>query len=416
MNYITGGVSAAQGFTAAGIHCGIKESPQPDGNQDPSAPAQKKDLLMILSDTPCSAAAVFTKNIVQAAPIAVSKENIRQGKLRGIIANSGNANACAPNGYEHAQRMVKAAAAASGLSPSDFGVASTGVIGVELNIGAVEAAVPALVEALSDTGSSDAATAMLTTDLSTKEIAVRVQLDGVPVSIGAIAKGSGMIHPNMGTMLCFCTTDCAIDTELLQKTLEKVVSKTFNRISVDGDTSTNDSCFLLANGKAGNPPLQEGTPAYEAFYGALLHVMEYEARKIAADGEGASRLITCTVREAEDEEQAEQIAKAVISSALVKTAVFGADANWGRILCAAGYSGASFDPQKISVRFRSQGGELLVCEKGAGLSFSEHLAKKVLSQGEVTILVDLAAGEEEVSCWGCDLTYDYVKINGDYRS
>ena len=417
MKEITGGVTAPLGFTAAGLHCGVKQSPLPDGNAPLAAPAAlKKDLALILSETACAAAAVYTKNQVQAAPIHVSRTHLADGRARGIVANSGNANACAPLGLENARRMAAAAARATGLDPEDFAVASTGVIGVTLNIEAIEAGIPQAAASLSKDGSADAGTAILTTDLVTKELAVSLELGGKTVTIGAIAKGSGMIHPNMGTMLCFCTTDCAIDASLLQKTLEQVVNKTFNRITVDGDTSTNDTCFLLANGLAGNAPLQEGTPDYEAFCAALHHIFRYEARKIAGDGEGASHLITCTVEGAATEEKAEAMAKAVVGSSLVKAAIFGADANWGRVLCAIGYSGAHFDPEAVTVQFVSEAGEVTVCEGGRGLAFDEALAKEVLTPWEITILVTLTEGAAAATCWGCDLTYDYVKINGDYRS
>ncbi len=417
MKYIQGGVCAPLGFTAAGIHCGVKVSPLSDGNQAPASdPIPKKDLALILSDCICNAAAVYTRNQVKAAPIFISQKHLADGKARGVVCNSGNANACAPLGLENALKMTQLAAGATGLSPEDFAVASTGVIGVTLNIAAIEKGMPQAAAQLSKEGSKDASGAILTTDLVEKEIAVSVELGGKTVTIGAIAKGSGMIHPNMGTMLSFVTTDCAIDTPLLQKALGEITAKTFNRISVDGDTSTNDTCFVFANGKAGNAPLTEGTPDYETFYQALYTVMEYEAKAIAGDGEGASRLITCTVEGAKTEEKAEQMAKSVITSPLVKTAMFGADANWGRVLCAVGYSGAAFDPQDVSVKFSSAAGELTVCEKGAGLSFPEDVAKVVLSEREITILVTLTEGSQSATCWGCDLTYDYVKINGDYRS
>jgi len=415
MRYIDGGVAAPLGFTAAGVFCGVKKGSVPDGNDAPS-PSQKKDLALILSDCDCVAAAVYTKNQVKAAPIYISQQHLADGGARGIIANSGNANACAPQGMENALRMAKAAAAATGLSPEDFLVASTGVIGVTLNIEAIEKGTPLAAAALSKSGSHDASNAILTTDLVEKELAVSIELGGKTVSIGAIAKGSGMIHPNMGTMLCFATTDCAIDSALLQKTLTKIVTKTFNRITVDGDSSTNDTCFVLANGKAGNSPLQEGTADYDTFYAALYTVFEYEAKQIAGDGEGASRLITCTVEKAETEEKAELMAKAVVGSSLVKAAMFGADANWGRVLCAIGYSGASFNPEAIDVKFLSKAGEITVCQNGAGLPFDEDLAKGILTEKEVTILVTMQEGAEAATCWGCDLTYDYVKINGDYRS
>ena len=411
MNIITGGVTAPKGFKAAGLHCGIKDNfttPQPE----------KKDLAMILSEVPCAAAGTYTRNVVKADPVILTKEHLADHKAQGIIFDSGNANACAPKGMENAQRMAQAAAAATGLQPQDFAVCSTGIIGVELNIDAIEKGVPALVASLADTpeASSDAAHAILTTDLKVKEIAVTVELGGKTVTLGAIAKGSGMIHPNMGTMLCGVTTDCAIDGEILQTMLREVVSKTFNRITVDGDTSTNDTCVVLANGLAGNPTITGPGPDYDTFCAALRHVCEYEAKMIASDGEGAGRLITCTVQGAESEEQAELMAKAVVRSPLVKCAVFGTDANWGRVLCAVGYSGAAFDPKDVEVKFISQAGQLLVCSGGQGVPFDEDVAKTVLSQDEVVILVTLTAGTASCSCWGCDLTYDYVKINGDYRS
>ena len=411
MNIITGGVTAPKGFQAAGIHCGIKDNfttPQPD----------KKDLAMILSSVPCAAAGTYTRNVVKADPVILTKEHLADHQARGIIFDSGNANACAPKGRENAQRMAQAAAAATGLRPQDFAVCSTGIIGVELNIQAIEKGVPSLVAALaySPQASLDAAHAILTTDLKVKEIAVTVELGGKTVTIGAIAKGSGMIHPNMGTMLCGITTDCAIDGALLQDMLRQVVTKTFNRITVDGDTSTNDTCVVLANGLAGNPAITGPGEDYDIFFAALRHVCEYEAKMIASDGEGAGRLITCTVMGAETEEQAEQMAKAVVRSPLVKCAVFGTDANWGRVLCAIGYSGAQFDPKDVEVKFLSRAGELLVCAGGQGVAFDEALAKRVLSEDEVVIQVTLTSGSATCSCWGCDLTYDYVKINGDYRS
>jgi glutamate N-acetyltransferase/amino-acid N-acetyltransferase len=417
MNYISGGVAAPIGFTAAGVYCGVKKKGVPDGNDAPiEMAAQKKDLALIVSERDCAAAAVYTKNQVKAAPIYVSQQHLANGCARGIVANSGNANACAPQGMENALKMANMAAKVTGLKPEDFAVASTGVIGVTLNVAAIEAGLPVAANTLSKDGSHNASNAILTTDTAEKEIAVSIELGGKTVTIGAIAKGSGMIHPNMGTMLCFTTTDCAIDAPLLQKTLSKIVTKTFNRITVDGDSSTNDTCFVLANGMAGNPPLQEGTKDYETFYDALYAVYEYEAKKIAADGEGASRLITCTVENAETEDKAEQMSKAVVGSSLVKAAMFGADANWGRVLCAIGYSGASFDPESIDVRFQSKAGDLLVCQNGAGLTFDEAMAKKILLENEVTILVSMHEGTASATCWGCDLTYDYVKINGEYRN
>ena len=411
MNIISGGVTAAQGFRAAGMHCGVKDNfaaPQPD----------KKDLAMVLSEVPCTAAGTYTSNVVKADPVILTQAYLADGKAQGVILDSGNANACAPKGEENAKKMAAAAAAATGLKPEDFAVCSTGVIGVELNISAIEAAVPTLVKALANTpaAGTDAAHAIMTTDTYTKEIAVTVDIGGKPVTLGAMAKGSGMIHPNMGTMLCVVTTDCAIDGSVLQPMLREVVAKTFNRITVDGDTSTNDTCVVLANGLAGNAPISGPGKEYDAFYAALRTVLEYEAKAIAGDGEGAGRLVTCTVEGAATEEKAEAMAKAVVRSPLVKTAMFGADANWGRVLCAIGYSGADFDPKDVAVKFLSSAGELPVCDRGQGVPFDEGKAKTVLSEKEVTIVVTLHEGSADCSCWGCDLTYDYVKINGDYRS
>ena len=411
MTLIAGGVTAAQGFRAAGMHCGVKDNfatPQPD----------KKDLAMVLSEVPCTAAGTYTSNVVKADPVILTQAHLADGKAQGVILDSGNANACAPKGEENAKKMAAAAAAATGLKPEDFAVCSTGVIGVELNISAIEAAVPALVKALANTpaAGTDAAHAIMTTDTYTKEIAVTVDIGGKPVTLGAMAKGSGMIHPNMGTMLCVVTTDCAIDGSVLQPMLREVVAKTFNRITVDGDTSTNDTCVVLANGLAGNAPISGPGKEYDAFYAALRTVLEYEAKAIAGDGEGAGRLVTCTVEGAATEEKAEAMAKAVVRSPLVKTAMFGADANWGRVLCAIGYSGADFDPKDVAVKFLSSAGELPVCDRGQGVPFDEGKAKTVLSEKEVTIVVTLHEGSADCSCWGCDLTYDYVKINGDYRS
>lgn len=411
MNIITGGVTAPKGFQAAGIHCGIKDNfttPQPD----------KKDLAMILSSVPCAAAGTYTRNVVKADPVILTKEHLADHQARGIIFDSGNANACAPKGRENAQRMAQAAAAATGLQPQDFAVCSTGIIGVELNIQAIEKGVPSLVAALADTpqASLDAAHAILTTDLKVKEIAVTVELGGKTVTIGAIAKGSGMIHPNMGTMLCFVTTDCAITREMLSEALREVVPRTFNRVTVDGDTSTNDMCAVLANGMAGNPLIEWKDDGYTVFLKALRQLCQELARAIAGDGEGASRLITCAVREARSEESAERLAKAVVGSPLVKAAMFGADANWGRVLCAMGYSKAPFRPEYVDISFSSAVGAVAVCRGGMGLDFDEEAARSILSQDEVVIDVHLHEGEHEATCWGCDLTYEYVKINGDYRT
>lgn len=405
MKQSSGGVTAAKGFRAWGVHCGVK-----------SHNVDKKDLAIILSERECNAAAVYTMNRVKAAPIYVTMDHLEDGTAWGIIANSGNANACCPLSHENAELMCQYAAAATGHKPGDFVVASTGVIGQTLNVAAIEKGVPEVVAGLTADGSDAAAHAIMTTDTSKKEIAVSLTVGGKNVTIGAIAKGSGMIHPNMGTMLCFITTDCAITHEMLSEALHETVPKTFNRVTVDGDTSTNDMCVVLANGMAENPQIEWKDDNYTVFQKALRHVCEYLARCIAGDGEGASRLITCTVRSARSEESAERLAKAVVGSPLVKAAMFGSDANWGRVLCAMGYSKAPFRPEYVDVKFASDVGEVLVCQQGMGLDFDEEAAKSILSQDEVIIDIDLHEGQDTATCWGCDLTYDYVKINGDYRT
>ena len=420
MKQISGGVAAPKGFTASGVHCGVKKG-KGDGNQPPMSKMPevlegKKDLALIVSEQPCTAAAVYTMNRVKAAPLYVTMDHLENGEAQAIVANSGNANACAPNSHEHAEKMCELAAQATGLKASDFVVASTGVIGQELNIAAIQAGLPACAAALSKDGSDAAANAIMTTDTVKKELAVTCSIGGKTVTIGAIAKGSGMIHPNMGTMLCFVTTDCAITQELLADALHEIVPRTFNRVTIDGDTSTNDMCVVLANGMAENSLIEWKDDGYTVFYKTLYSVFEQMARSIAADGEGASKLITCTVRKARSEETAERLAKAVVSSSLVKAAMFGSDANWGRVLCAMGYSKAPFRPEYVDVKFSSAVGEILVCQQGAGVDFDEETAKSILSQDEVVIDVDLNEGEHEATCWGCDLTYDYVKINGDYRT
>ena len=407
LNFIDGGVCAAQGFRAAGVHVGVK-----------THAAWKKDVALIVSDTDCAAAAVFTKNVVKAAPIHVDLAHLKDGRARAVIANSGNANACAPHGEEYAERMCAAAAKAIGCAAEDVLVSSTGVIGQTINIQVIEEGVPALYGSLeaSPAASDAAAHAIMTTDTEKKEAAVETVVGGKTVRLGGIAKGSGMIHPNMGTMLCFLTTDCAISQEMLQEALEEVVRTTFNRISVDGDTSTNDTCCLLANGLAGNKEITEKNDHYVDFVMKLHEICYLLARSMAKDGEGAKHLITCTVRGAAGEEQAETIAKSVISSTLTKAAIFGCDANWGRVLCAMGYSGEKFDPEKVDVSFASDAGEILVCQQGRGLAFDEDLAKKILTEDEVDIDITMSEGDESCTCWGCDITYDYIKINGDYRT
>ena len=403
LNHISGGVTAAQGFRAGAVRCGIKAS------------SQKDDTAVIVSDVPCTAAAVYTTNRVKAAPILVTREHLTDHTARAVIVNSGNANACAPEGPENARREAAACAALLGIDETDVVVCSTGVIGQRINIECIEENLHNIV--LTADGSDAAANAIMTTDTVPKTVAVEFNVGGKTCRMGGICKGSGMIHPNMGTMLCFITTDCAVDGELLQSLLLAAVKKSFNRVSVDGDTSTNDTCCVLANGMAGNAPVADPASAdCAAFAEALEAVCVALARKIAGDGEGATKLITCTVSGASDEQTAEGLAKAVCASSLVKAAMFGADANWGRILCAMGYSGETFDPEGVDVAFSSAAGSVAICAKGRALNFDEDIAKKVLLEPEVTIEVTLYEGEASVTAWGCDLTYDYVRINGDYRT
>ena len=406
LNQISGGVCAAKGFTAAGVHCGVKAGSSPD----------KNDLALILSEKECAAAATYTMNRVKAAPLYVTMDHLENGVAWGVVANSGNANACCPQSHENAEAMSTAAAAATGREPGDFVVASTGVIGQTINISAIQAGLPQAAAALSADGSDAAAHAIMTTDTVKKEIAVSLTIGGKEVRLGAIAKGSGMIHPNMGTMLAFITTDCAITHEMLSDALHEVVARTFNRVTVDGDTSTNDMCVVLANGMAGNSLIEWKDQDYETFLAALEEVCRHLSRAIAGDGEGASKLVTCKMHGARSEESAERLAKAVVGSSLVKAAMFGADANWGRVLCAMGYSKAPFRPEHVDVSFCSQAGSILVCKQGDGVDFDEDKAKTILTEKEVIIDVDLHEGDESAECWGCDLTYDYVKINGDYRT
>ena len=406
LNQISGGVCAAKGFTAAGVHCGVKAGSRPD----------KNDLALILSEKECAAAATYTMNRVKAAPLYVTMDHLENGVAWGVVANSGNANACCPQSHENAEAMSVSAAAATGREPGDFVVASTGVIGQTINISAIQAGLPQAAAALSADGSDAAAHAIMTTDTVKKEIAVSLTIGGKEVRLGAIAKGSGMIHPNMGTMLAFITTDCAITHEMLSDALHEVVARTFNRVTVDGDTSTNDMCVVLANGMAGNSLIEWKDQDFETFLAALEEVCRYLSRAIAGDGEGASKLVTCKMHGARSEESAERLAKAVVGSSLVKAAMFGADANWGRVLCAMGYSKAPFRPEHVDVSFCSQAGSILVCKQGDGVDFDEDKAKTILTEKEVIIDVDLHEGDESAECWGCDLTYDYVKINGDYRT
>ena len=404
MKMIEGGVTAAQGFVAGGIHCGIRKN------------KSKPDLAMIYSEKPCAAAAVYTQNLVKGAPILVTRKNIADGAAKAVICNSGNANTCNADGEEKAQAMCDLTAQALGIDPQDVVVASTGVIGQVLPIEPIQAGIPELVKALSADGSHAAATAIMTTDTIAKEAAAEVEIGGKTVKVGGISKGSGMIHPNMATMLCFVTTDCAISPAMLDKAIHQVTEKTFNMISVDGDTSTNDTFAILANGAAGNPEITAPGPDYDAFAQALEAVCRQLSKLMAGDGEGATKLLVCRVDGAVDLSMARTVAKSVICSTLFKAAMFGADANWGRVLCAIGYSGAAVDVNKIDVSFRSAKGQVDVCQNGAGIPFSEEEASQVLSEHEIEILVHLHLGEASAEAYGCDLTYDYVKINGDYRT
>jgi len=404
LNIIDGGVCAAKGFKAGGIHCGIRRH------------TTKKDLALIVSDTKASAAAVYTQNLVKGAPIAVTKENIKDGKAMAIVCNSGNANTCNANGVEIAEQMCELIEKYAGVDKKDVVVASTGVIGQPLSIVPIASSMEELVSTLAYDGSHNAAAAIMTTDTVEKEIAISFDIDGTECKIGGIAKGSGMIHPNMATMLVFVTTDVAISSELLQKALSDDVKTSFNMISIDGDTSTNDMVTILANGLAGNKAITEEGAAFNAFKEALNAVTVNLCRKIAGDGEGATKLLECKVSHAKSDKAAKGSAKAVICSSLLKAAMFGADANWGRVLCALGYSGEDLDVNKIDVGFKSPKGEIIVCKNGAGIEFSEEKAKEILLEKEIEILIDLNDGEYAATAWGCDLTYDYVKINGDYRS
>ena len=404
INMIDGGVCAATGFTASGIHCGIRKN------------RTKKDLALILSEVPASAAAVYTTNLVKGAPLTVTKKHLENGKAQAVICNSGNANTCNADGIEVAEAMSAAIADKLGLAADDIVVASTGVIGQPLNIQPIADGIPALVEALSADGSSAAAEGIMTTDTVEKSVAVEFTVGGKTCRLGGIAKGSGMIHPNMATMLVFITTDCAIAPAMLQKALSDDIADTFNMVSVDGDTSTNDMVAVLANGLAGNAEITAEGEDFTAFMQALNTVTVGLCRLIAGDGEGATKLLECKVSGAADVATAKTVAKSVICSSLLKAAMFGADANWGRVLCAIGYSGADVDVNKVDVSFRSAKGEIPVCVNGAGIPFSEEKAKEILLEQEIDILVGLNSGEASASAWGCDLTYDYVKINGDYRT
>ena len=403
MKQIAGGVCAATGFSASGVHCGIRKN------------KTKRDLALIYSSVPASAAAVYTTNLVKGAPLVVTKQHLADGKAQAIICNSGNANTCNANGIEIAEQMSSLLGQALHIDPSDVVVASTGVIGQPLDIAPIAAGIPELVNCLGP-HSDEAAEGIMTTDTKRKEIAVSFTAGGKECKIGGICKGSGMIHPNMATMLVFITTDCAISPAMLQKALSTDIANTFNMVSVDGDTSTNDMVTVLANGLAGNAEITAAGADFDAFAAALHTVTSHLSRAIARDGEGATKLLTCTVTGATDDATARVLARSVISSSLVKTAMFGSDANWGRVLCALGYSGAPFNPEAADVSFASSAGIVDVCSAGRALDFSEELAKKVLLEKEVSIIVTLHDGDADATAWGCDLSYEYVRINGDYRS
>lgn len=399
------GVTAPQGFLASGIHCGLKKN------------NLKLDLALIYSTVPANSAGVYTKNKVKGAPIYITKEHLSNKKAQAIIINSGNANTCTgEDGLMKAKRMTELQGKALKLKTSDVLVASTGVIGVPLNIDAIKDGIPMLTERLSKEGFEDAASAIMTTDTYKKQLAFEFEINNKKVTIGAMAKGSGMIEPNMGTMLSFITTDLNISGEMLNEALKESVKKSYNRVSVDGDTSTNDMVLVLANGLAKNDEIVEKDESYYIFLEVLNNLNITLAKMIAKDGEGATKLIECIVSNCKCEKDAEILSKSVINSPLVKTAIFGSDANWGRILCALGYSGVNIDPNKVDLSFKSSVGEIEICKDGMPLLFDEVMAKDILLQDEITILINMNSGKHLSKAWGCDLSYDYVKINGDYRS
>ena len=404
MQIVSGGVCAAKGFSANGIHCGIRKN------------KTKRDLAIVFSEKPANAAAVYTTNLVKGAPLTVTKQHIEDGKAQVIICNSGNANTCNANGIEIAEKISELLSKELNIPSNDVVVASTGVIGQPLSIEPFKNGIPELVKGLSVDGSHLAAEGIMTTDTKVKEIAVSFNIGGKECKIGGIAKGSGMIHPNMATMLVFITTDCAISSEMLNKALSTDIQNTFNMLSIDGDTSTNDMVTVLANGMAENPIIDSFGEDFNTFMEALNSVTVALCRMIAGDGEGATKLLECSVTRADTLENAKLVAKSVICSSLLKAAMFGADANWGRVLCAIGYSKAAVDVNKIDVAFKSKKGTIAVCKDGSGVDFSEEKAKEILLEDEIEILVCLNSGEFSSKAWGCDLTYDYVKINGDYRT
>ncbi len=408
-----GGICAAKGFKANGTYCGIKKP----ANDDPSI-KHKNDICLYTSDVVCNAAAVYTQNKVKGAPIIVTKANLEKSgnKAIAVIANSKNANTCNADGVEKANRMCELVANELNIPQEQVIVASTGVIGQILPIEPIEKAVPVLAKGLCYNKHLEAATAIMTTDTVKKEYAVEFDINGVKCTVGGMAKGSGMIHPNMATTLNFITTDCAIGSELLQKALSEIVKVTYNCLSIDGDTSTNDMVCLMANGLAFNDEITEENEYFETFKAALYEVMANLTRMLAKDGEGATKLLECITSGAKDKDTAITVAKSVVCSTLFKAAMFGEDANWGRVLCAIGYADAEFDINKVDVDLKSNKGEIAVCRNGAGVEFSEEKASEILSEDEIYILINLNDGDEQATAWGCDLTYDYVKINGDYRT
>ena len=403
--FIDGGVTSPQGFTAQGVCAGIKPSN-----------TTKRDLALIYCEKPCTAAAVYTKNLVKSSTITVTKKHLENGVAQAVIVNSGNANTCNADGIEIAEKMCEIAAETLGVKAEDVIVASTGVIGQPLPIEPVIKGAAMMKGKLSKDGGTNAAEAIMTTDTIKKEMAMQAELGGKTVTIGGIAKGSGMIHINMGTMLSFVTTDAAVSAEMLEEALREAVEDSYNMVSVDGDTSTNDTLAIMASGLAGNEEITEKNEDYRVFVSALTEAFRSLAKKLAADGEGATKLLVCAVDGAKTKKDAVMVSKSIICSSLFKAAMFGADANWGRVLCAIGYSGADVDVSKVKVEFKSPKGEILVCENGAGVEFSEEKAKEILLEKEITVAVSLNDGEGKAEAYGCDLTYDYVKINGDYRT
>ncbi len=404
IKFVDGSVTAPQGFTASGVHCGIRKN------------KNKRDLALIYCEKPCTAAAVYTTNLVKSAPILVTRANLENGTAQAVICNSGNANTCNSDGIEVAEKTCDLIAKALNIDAKDVIVGSTGVIGQKLPIEPIADSIPELVSALSKEGATNAAEAIMTTDLVKKEYAVETEIGGKTVRIGGIAKGSGMIHPNMATMLCFVTTDAAISADMLKIAVKTVADKSFNMVSVDGDTSTNDTLSVMASGLAGNAEITEQNDDYNIFVEALTVLCRKLSKEMAKDGEGASKLLICKVSGAKTEADAKGVAKSVVCSSLLKAAMFGSDANWGRVLCAIGYSGCDVDINKVDVSFASKAGKVDVCKNGAGIDFSEELAKTILIEDEIDIIVGLNDGNGVAEAYGCDLTYEYVKINGDYRS